>query len=264
MKIVVCIKQVPDTNEVKLDQKTGTLIREGVPSIINPDDLSGIEAALAVKDKFGADVTVTVVSMGPSQADTALREALAMGCDEAYLVTDRVFAGADTWATSSTLAGTLKLLGYDLIITGRQAIDGDTAQVGPQIAEHLGIPHVAYAEELNVVKDHVVVKRQYEDRYQMIKAKLPALVTTLSGISQNRYMSVGGIVDAYDQKTVKLLKYEDIKEYVAEENIGLKGSPTRVKKSFTKTAKGKGTVHQVSEDESVDIIIQKLKAHYIV
>ena len=264
MKIVVCIKQVPDTNEVKLDQKTGTLIREGVPSIINPDDLSGIEAALAVKDKFGADVTVTVVSMGPSQADTALREALAMGCDVAYLVTDRVFAGADTWATSSTLAGTLKLLGYDLIITGRQAIDGDTAQVGPQIAEHLSIPHVAYAEELNVGKDHVVVKRQYEDRYQMIKAKLPALVTTLSGISQNRYMSVGGIVDAYDQKTVKLLKYEDIKEYVAEENIGLKGSPTRVKKSFTKTAKGKGTVHQVSEDESVDIIIQKLKAHYIV
>ena len=135
MKVVVCIKQVPDTNEVKLDPVTGTLIREGVPSIINPDDKAGLEAALRLKDQYGAHVTV--ISMGPPQADLALREALAMGADEAILVTDRAFGGADTWATSSTIASAIENLEYDLIITGRQAIDGDTAQVGPQIAEHL-------------------------------------------------------------------------------------------------------------------------------
>ncbi len=137
MNIVVCIKQVPNTNEVKLDPVTGTLIREGVPSIINPDDKAGLEAALRLKDSMGAHVTV--LSMGPPQADAALREALAMGADEAILVTDRAFGGADTWATSTTIASAIKNLDYDLIITGRQAIDGDTAQVGPQIAEHLGI-----------------------------------------------------------------------------------------------------------------------------
>ena len=139
MKIVVCAKQVPDTTEVKLDPKTNTLIRDGVPSIINPDDKAGIEAALQLKEKCPGS-TVTVVSMGPPQADVALREALAMGCDDALLISDRAFGGADTWATSSTIAAALKKLDYDVIITGRQAIDGDTAQVGPQIAEHLGIP----------------------------------------------------------------------------------------------------------------------------
>ena len=265
MKIVVCIKQVPDTNEVKLDPVTGTLLREGVPSIINPDDLAGIEAALAIKDEFGKDreVHITVITMGPAQADVALREALAMGCDEAYLISDRAFAGADTWATSSTLAGGIKKLGYDLIITGRQAIDGDTAQVGPQIAEHLGIPHISYVEEIKMEANHIVVKRQYEDRYQMIKAEFPVLITALSELNKPRYMSVAGIVDAYDQKEVKLLQYKDMDEHIPPENIGLKGSPTRVKKSFTKTPKGKGVVHQVSEDESVEIIIQTLKKHYI-
>lgn len=261
MKIVVCIKQVPDTNEVKLDPVTGVLQREGVPSIINPDDLAGIEAALALKDQYGH--SVTVITMGPPQADVALREALAMGCDEAYLVSDRLFGGADTWATSSTLAGALKVLGFDLIITGRQAIDGDTAQVGPQIAEHLGLPQVSYAEGVEMGADHVIIKRQYEDRYQMIKMKLPALITTLSSLNEPRYMSVGGVVDAYDTKEVKQLTYQDIKEYVAEENIGLKGSPTRVKKSFTKSAKGKGTLHKVSDDEAVRVIVDKIKEHYI-
>lgn len=263
MKIVVCIKQVPDTNEVKLDPVTGTLIRDGVPSIINPDDLCGIEAALAIKDEYGAHVTV--ITMGPPQADVALREALAMGCDEAYLVSDRVFGGADTWATSNTLAGALQILGYDLIITGRQAIDGDTAQVGPQIAERLNIPQVTYADEIKVEpsRDALVVKRQYEDRYQMIKIKFPALVTTLSSLNQPRYMSVAGVVAAYDQKEVKLLKYEDIKEFVEEKNIGLKGSPTRVKKSFTKTAKAQGTLYEVTEDEAVEIIVGKLKDQFL-
>ncbi len=137
MKVIVCIKQVPDTTEVRLDPVTGTLIREGIPSIINPDDKAGLEAALRLKDELGAEVSV--ISMGPPQADAVLREALAMGADHAYLVTDRAFGGADTWATSSTLAAAIKNLEYDLIITGRQAIDGDTAQVGPQIAEHLNI-----------------------------------------------------------------------------------------------------------------------------
>lgn len=146
MKIIVCMKQVPDTTEVRLDPKTNTLIREGVPSIINPDDKSGLEMALRLKDQYNAHVTV--LTMGPPQADLALREALAMGADEAILLTDRAFGGADTWATSCTLAGALKKLHYDLIITGRQAIDGDTAQVGPQLAEHLHLPQVSYVEEV--------------------------------------------------------------------------------------------------------------------
>ncbi|MCL2397240.1 MAG: electron transfer flavoprotein subunit beta/FixA family protein [Defluviitaleaceae bacterium] len=263
MKIFVCIKQVPDTNEVKLNPETGTLIRDGVPSIINPDDLCGIEAALSIKDQCGAHVSV--ITMGPPQADVALREALAMGCDEAFLVSDRVFGGADTWATSKTLAGALQMLGYDLIITGRQAIDGDTAQVGPQIAEHLGIPQVTYAEEITMEpgQDAMVVKRQYEDRYQMIKIKLPALVTVLSSLNTPRYMSVGGVVGAYDDKAVRVLTYEDIQDFVAQKDIGLKGSPTRVKKSFTKTAKAKGTLHEVPDDDAVRIIIDKLKEKYV-
>jgi len=148
MKIVVCVKQVPDTTEVRLDPVTNTLIRDGVPSIINPDDKAGIEAALTLKEKVGG--TVTIVSMGPPQAEEALREALAMGADDAILISDRAFGGADTWATSSTIAAALKKLDYDLIITGRQAIDGDTAQVGPQIAEHLGIPQISYVEDIRV------------------------------------------------------------------------------------------------------------------
>jgi electron transfer flavoprotein beta subunit len=263
LRIVVCIKQVPDTNEVKLDQETGVLIRDGVPSIINPDDLCGIEAALVLKDQYGCHVTV--ITMGPPQADVALREALAMGCDEACLISDRAFGGADTWATSQTLAGCIRKLGFDLIISGRQAIDGDTAQVGPQIAEHLGIPQITYAD--NIIMDDglksLVVKRLYEDRYQMIRVKLPALITTLSSLNKPRYMFAGGIVAAYNGiKEVKLVTYEDLKDYVLQKDIGLKGSPTRVKKSFTKTAKAKGTLHSVSEEEAVESSINKLEAEY--
>src|SRR5690554_359692 len=146
MNIIVCIKQVPDTTEVKLDPKTGTLIRDGVPSIINPDDKAGLELALDLKDKYNAKVTV--ITMGPQQAEIVLREALAMGADDAILLTDRKFAGADTLATSNALASALKKMEWDLIIAGRQAIDGDTAQVGPQIAEHLDIPQISYTEEV--------------------------------------------------------------------------------------------------------------------
>ena len=264
MKIVVCAKQVPDTTEVKLDPKTGTLIRDGVPSIINPDDKAGIEAALQLKEKCPGS-TVTVLSMGPAQADVALREALAMGCDEAILVTDRAVGGADTWATSSTIAAALKKIDYDVIITGRQAIDGDTAQVGPQIAEHLGLPQVSYAEDVEIDGDCLKVQRQFEDRYHIIKVKMPCVITALAELAEPRYMTVGGIVDAYDSKEVKVWGLEDLKDTVDEANIGLKGSPTRVKQSFTKQPKAAGTVlKDLTPDEAVDAIVAKLKEKYII
>ena len=264
MKIVVCAKQVPDTTEVKLDPKTGTLIRDGVPSIINPDDKAGIEAALQLKEKCPGS-TVTGLSMGPAQADVALREALAMGCDEAILVTDRAFGGADTWATSSTIAAALKKIDYDVIITGRQAIDGDTAQVGPQIAEHLGLPQVSYAENVEIDGDCLKVQRQFEDRYHIIKVKMPCVITALAELAEPRYMTVGGIVDAYDSKEVKVWGLEDLKDTVDEANIGLKGSPTRVKQSFTKQPKAAGTVlKDLTPDEAVDAIVAKLKEKYII
>jgi electron transfer flavoprotein beta subunit len=259
LNIIVCIKQVPDTNEVKLDPVTGTLIREGVPSIINPDDKAGLEAALRIKDENGAKVTV--ISMGPQQADLALREALAMGADEAILVTDRAFGGADTWATSSTLAAAINKLEYDLIITGRQAIDGDTAQVGPQIAEHLGLANISYAEDIQVEGDSVVVRRQYEDRYHIIKAKMPCLITALIEMNKPRYMTPGGIFDAYRKKKVTIWTRSDLD--VLDSNIGLKGSPTRVFKSFTKAVKGKGIVVALDTQESVDFLIEKLQEKFI-
>ena len=251
MKIVVCAKQVPDTTEVKLDPKTGTLIRDGVPSIINPDDKAGIEAALQLKEAVPGS-TVTVVSMGPPQADVALREALAMGCDEAILVTDRAFGGADTWATSSTIAAALKKIDYDVIITGRQAIDGDTAQV-------------SYAENIEVDGDSLKVQRQFEDRYHIIKVKMPCVITALAELAEPRYMTVSGIVAAYDEKEVKVWGLEDLKDTVDEANIGLKGSPTRVKQSFTKPLKPAGTVlKDLTPDEAVDAIVAKLKEKYII
>ena len=260
MNIVVCIKQVPDTNEVKIDPKTGTLIRDGIPSIMNPDDKAGLEAALRIKDANGAHVTV--VSMGPMQADAVLREALAMGADEGYLISDRAFGGADTWATSSTIASAIEKLPYDLIITGRQAIDGDTAQVGPQIAEHLGLANISYAEDIKVEGEYVVVKRQFEDRYHVIKAKMPCLITALSELNEPRYMTPGGIFDAYRNGDVKVFTRPDLA--VSDDNIGLKGSPTRVFKSFTKGVKAAGQVHEVEPAEAVDIIINKLKEKFII
>lgn len=261
MRIVVCIKQVPDTNEVKLDPVTNTLIREGVPSIINYDDKSGIEAALELREKVGG--TVTVVCMGPPQADVALREALAMGCDEAVLVSGREFGGSDTWATASIISAAVKKIGYDLVITGRQAIDGDTAQVGPQIAETLGIPQVSYVEELEPEGDHLLVKRQYEDGYHMIEIKMPCLLTALSELADPRYMSVGGIIDAYE-KEIRTLTWEDLKDGLVQEYIGLKGSPTNVVKSFTKQAKGAGEVLSVSADDAVEAIMTKMIERHII
>ncbi len=265
MKIVVCVKQVPDTTEVKLDPVTNTLIRDGVPSIINPDDKAGIEAALQLKEKLNDGSTVTIVSMGPPQADVALREALAMGADEAYLLSDRAFGGSDTFATSTIIAAGLRKIGYDIVITGRQAIDGDTAQVGPQIAEHLGIPQVSYAEEIHMEDGKVIVKRQFEDRYHIIELPVPCLVTALAELAEARYMSVSGCFDAYRIKEVKVLGYEDLKDDLNPEHIGLKGSPTNVFKSFTKQAKGVGTIHKdISADDAVEIIVSKLEERHII
>ncbi len=261
MKIVVCIKQVPDTNEVRLDPVTGTLIRDGVPSIINPDDKSGLEAALVLKEKYNAHVSV--LTMGPPQADLALREALAMGADEAILLTDRAFAGADTWATSLTLAKALEKMEYDVIITGRQAIDGDTAQVGPEIAEHMKIPHVSYANGVDKDGDSLIIKRMFEEGYHKIKVKMPCLITALTEMNTPRYMSVGKIYDAYREKEVKVMTFEDLD--IAKEEIGLKGSPTKVKKSFTKGAKTAGKLYNdLDEKEAAKVIVEKLKEKFII
>ena len=263
MKIVVCIKQVPDTVEVKIDPKTGTLVRDGVPSIINHDDKTGIEAALTLKEQLGG--TVTVVSMGPPQADVALREALAMGCDEAILVSGREFGGSDTYATSGILAAALKQLDYDLIITGRQAIDGDTAQVGPQIAEKLHVPQVSYVEEIKeATEDYVVVRRQFEDGYHIIKIKTPCLLTAIAELAEPRYMSVGGVFDAY-QKEIKIFDFNLLKDDLELDMIGLKGSPTNVYKSFTKELKGAGTVlKDLTAEQAVEAIVKKLEEKFII
>lgn len=261
MNIVVCIKQVPDTTEVKINPETGTLIRDGIPSIINPDDKRGLEAALTLKDKYGG--VVTVITMGPPQAKNALREALAMGADEGILLSDRAFAGADTWATSTTISKALEKIDYDLIIAGRQAIDGDTAQVGPQIAEHLKIPHVSYVENLMKKDDKLILKRAFEDGYHIIEVKMPCLITTLSEMNKPRYMSVRGIIDAYREKEIKVWKLDDL-DIDDRSTIGLKGSPTKVKKSFTKGAKTAGKVFEVDNEEAASIIVKKLQEKYII
>ena len=259
MKIIVCIKQVPDTTEVRLDPKTGTLIREGVPSIMNPDDKSGLEAALRLKDEHGAHVSV--ISMGPFQAREMLREALAMGADEAFLITDRAFAASDTWATSSILAAAVSKLDYDLIITGRQAIDGDTAQVGPEMAEHLGIPNVSYAEEIHLDKDSILVKRQFEDFSHMVRAKFPVLITALGELNTPRYMTPGAIFEAWREKEITEWNRPDVP--VDDSNIGYRGSPTRVAKSFPKMMKSPGMKIEEGVEESVEFIFDKLKEKYM-
>ena len=264
MKIVVCIKQVPDTAEVKLDPKTGTLIRDGVPSIINHDDKAGLEAALQLREKLNDGSTVTVVCMGPPQADVALREALAMGADEAHLVSAREFGGSDTYATATIIATALRKIGYDMVITGRQAIDGDTAQVGPQIAEQLKIPQVSYAQELDIVNGEVIVNRQYEDQYHVLKVQLPCLVTALAELTEPRYMHAGGIVDAYN-KEIKVWGFDDLKNDLNPEWIGLKGSPTNVFQSFGKKPKTPGTIYDgLSVEEAVEKIMAMLIERHII
>ncbi len=260
MNIVVCIKQVPNTNEIKINPETGTLIREGVPSIMNPDDKSGLELALRLKDEHGAHVTV--LTMGPAQADLMLREALAMGADRAILLTDRKFAGADTLATSNALAAALKKIGFDLVIAGRQAIDGDTAQVGPQIAELLDLPQVSYVADCKLNNDNSVnIKKTNETGYQILKAQLPCLLTVLSTGFKPRYMRVSGIMEAYDRE-VELWTADQVD--VSVEKLGLKGSPTKVAKSFAKSVKQAGEQFEVDTEQAVAIIISRLKEKFII
>ena len=260
MNIVVCIKQVPDTKGGVKFNPDGTLDRAAMLAIMNPDDKAGLEAALRIKDETGAKVTV--LTMGLPKADAVLREALAMGADDAILVTDRVLGGADTWATSTTIAGAIRNIEYDLIITRRQALDGDTAQVGPQIAEHLGLPVISYAEDIKIDGDSVIVKRQYEDRYHTVKAKMPALVTALAELNEPRYMTPGGIFDAYDADITVWGRANLVD--VDDSNLGLKGSPTQIAKASDKVRKGAGEKVTLDPTEAVDYIVEKLKAKHVI
>lgn len=259
MNIVICLKQVPDTTEVKIDPIKGTLIREGVPSIINPDDKNALEEALAIKEKIGAHVTV--ISMGPPQAEDALREALAMGADEAILITDRAFAGADTLATSNALAGAIKKLDYDIIFAGRQAIDGDTAQVGPEIAEHLGIPQITYVQKVDIDGNTVTVERAWEDGYEVIEVKTPVLLTAIKELNEPRYMHMANIFEAF-KKEIKVWSANDID--VDRTLLGLAGSPTQVKKSMANTSKKQGEIINISAKEAATFAVLRLKEKHFI
>ena len=260
MKIVVCVKQVPDTKGGVKFKPDGTLDRAAMLTIMNPDDKAGLEAALRLKDQYGAEVTV--ITMGLPKAEEVLREAMAMGADNGILVTDRVLGGADTWATSQTLAGAIRNLEYDIIITGRQAIDGDTAQVGPQISEHLGIPVISYAQDIKIDGNSVIVERQYEDRYHEVKAQMPCLITALAELNEPRYMAPGGIFDAY-KKEITVWGRSNLVD-VLDSDLGLAGSPTKIAKASDKVRKGTGEKVTLDPEESVAYIIGKLKEKHVI
>ena len=270
MELLVCIKQVPDTSEIKLDPETNNLIRTGLPSIVNPDDMHALEAALTVKDQYEGS-RVTVLSMGPPQAEEALRQCLSLGADDAVLVTDRAFGGADTLATSYTIASAIRHIQrtmnrqFQIIFCGKQAIDGDTAQVGPQISEHLGLPVISYAQkirEVNEAEKYIVVERQYDDRYHVVKAQLPCLLTALAELNEPRYMTPGGIFDAY-AKEIPVWGRKDLKD-VEDSNLGLKGSPTQIAKASDKVRKGAGEKVELDPAASEDYIVGKLAEKHII
>ncbi len=261
MNIIVCIKQVPDTTDIRIDPKTNTLIREGVPSIINPFDTYAIEEGVRLKEKHQGKVTV--ISMGPSQVEDALREAISLGIDEGVLLSDRAFAGADTLATSYTLAKGIKKIGkFDLIICGKQAMDGDTAQVGPGLAEKLNIPHVTYVKKIEEVKENSIqVERLMEEGYEVIKMPLPALITVVKEINEPRMPSLKGKLKA---KNAQIITW-NTKDLEAEENrIGLEGSPTQVIKIFTPQPRGKGETIEGTPAEQAAKLVEKLRETKIV
>ena len=264
-KIIVCAKQVPDTNEIKIDPVKKTLIREGVPSILNHDDANALEEALKIKDKW-PDTHITVVTMGPPQATDMLIECLAMGADDAVLASDRALGGSDTWATSNALAAAIQKIGeFDLIFAGRQAIDGDTAQVGPQIAEKLDLPQVTYVTEFDIADDRksITVKRALEDGYELIKINTPCMLTTIKELNSPRYMSIGGIFDAC-KKDIPVWGAADL-GVDAEKEVGLDASPTKVFRSFTPAPKGKGEMLEGdSENDIVKTMLVGLKSKHVV
>ncbi len=255
MKIVVCIKQVPDTAEVRINPETGTLIREGVPSIINPYDMHAIEAGLQIREKVGGNITV--ITMGPPQAEVALRDAISMGADEAVLLTDKAFAGSDTWATSYTLSKVIEKLGAEIIICGKQAIDGDTAQVGPEIAEFLTIPHISYVRKIeDITQNSIIVQRLMDEGYDIVESLLPVLLTVVKELNVPRLPSLKGKMAA---KKAEIKKWGSSDIQAEEKNLGLKGSPTQVKNIFAPEARSDRKIFQGTPEEQVDALINELR-----
>jgi len=255
MNIVVCIKQVPDTAEVKINPETGTLIREGVPSIINPFDMHALEAGLQIKERVNG--RVIVLTMGPPQAETALRDAISMGADEGILLSDRAFAGSDTWATSFTLSKAIQKIGADIIICGKQAIDGDTAQVGPETAEFLNIPHISYVRKLEEITDTSIrVQRLMDDGYDVIESTLPVLLTVVKELNEPRLPSLKGKMAA---KKAEIKKWSRADIMADENDLGLKGSPTQVKNIFSPEARSGRKILEGTPEEQVDALLLELR-----
>jgi len=263
MDIIVMVKQVPDTTEVKIDPKTGNLIREGVESIINPDDRNAIEAAVQIKESLGG--SVTVVSMGPPQAIDAITEALALGADRGILLTDRCFAGADTWATSFTLGKAVeKINDYDLIICGHQAIDGDTAQVGPQLAEYLDLPQITYVTGIEkITEDLIVARRLVEHGYERIECPLPVLITVMKELNQPRFARFDRLIDAC-QETAPIEIWNAADLGVKAYQVGLQGSLTNVVETFAPKFKRKGEILEGAPQEVVETLLMKLKENNLI
>lgn len=256
MRIVVCIKQVPDSAEVRINPETNTLIRDGVPSIINPYDMHALEAGLQIKEKAGG--SVTALTMGPPQAETALKDALSLGVDHAVLLSDRAFAGSDTWATAYTLAKAIEYIGADIIICGKQAIDGDTAQVGPEIAEFLNIPHIAYIRKIDEVGDQrIVVQRLMDDGYDVVESTLPLLLTVVRELNVPRLPSLKGKMAA---KKAEIRKLASADIGAEENNIGLKGSPTQVRNIFAPEVRKDRKMLEGTAEEKVDALVRELGA----
>ena len=266
MKIIVCVKQVPDTSGKVAVNADGTLNRASMAAITNPDDLNAVEAALALKDHTSAEVIV--LSMGPPPAEEMLRELLARGADRAILVSAREFGGSDTYATSQILAAAIRKIGLekdDIILCGRQAIDGDTAQVGPQIAEKLDIPQVSYAADIEKNGTTIKVKRMLEDGYMTVTTQTPCLITCIKELNQPRYMTVQGIFESYS-KPFEVFDYDALKDdpLVDLTTIGLKGSPTNIFKSFTPPLKGKGVLLPGADRATCDILVEQLSAKHLI
>lgn len=260
MKIICLIKQVPDTTDIKINPETNTLIREGVPSIINPFDMYAIEEGLRIKEKLGGKVIA--ISMGPPQAEEALREALSLGVDEALLLSHPSFAGADTWATSYTLARAIrKLYPYDLILCGRQASDGDTGQVGPGVAEQLNIPQVAFVRRIEEIgPEMAIVQRMTEEGYEVIQSPLPALLSVVKEINEPRLPSLRGKLRA---KVAEIPVWGVDELGVKKEDVGLDGSPTRVLRIFTPPSREKGEIWEGDPDEVADRLFNKLRDSHL-
>lgn len=256
MNIIVCIKQVPNTADVKIDPKTNTLIREGVESIINPFDTYAIEEAARLKERFGGKVTV--ISMGPPQAEAALREAISLGCDEAVLISDRAFAGSDTWATSYTLSRAIKKIGsFDMVICGKQASDGDTAQVGPGIATHLDIPQVTYVKKIEDIKDNKArVERLVEEGFEIVETSMPCLLTVVKEINTPRLPSLKGKMKA---KSTQVTKWGAKDLDCDPKQLGLEGSPTKVVRIFNPPPRKGGIKLTGEPQEVVDRLVELLK-----